>query len=374
MPLQNFLSVFCKLIPVYRDGIAKGIKFASDTMKVQFHGNLSEINITKQPNLTAITAFPTSSPLTKMDFSFCSNLRSVPPELPTTVRDLDHCFTKTKNPVGISKWKVNNVLRFDYMFCESGINQPLPWKPSSALSAIGMFAGAHNFNQEVCFNFPELLRADAMFNSATNMKKPVVICAKHLRDVTRFFTHQSQNEGKIILICGDDLQVQNIHEFLTYTTQEKQFKDRLLVDPTFVPPINPNICKPFLISTKDLEASGVPLEQVASKLWGEKINIFPNCQNVVPALPEPIVETFVNQYGRRKKQTVKLDAAGQINVQRCSGVLVSNAYSAQELSKVHVKPTTEHIKCIEDIQLHIDTVIALKIKFDIKSWNYLYHL
>jgi len=372
MTFDDFLQVFSLLIPIYEDAKSDGIRLATDVLNVQFHGTISEIKITAQTNLYTVISFPTSSPLTKIDFSFCPNLRNVPSELPPTVRNLQDCFVKTKNPIGLSGWKTGKVLKFDNMFSNSGINQLLPWDMSSAISANGMFATANNFNKKVCFYCPNLVSANNMFEGTTNMKEPVVMCAPKLQNFNSFCNYQSANDGKIALIAGPDLRMGNLHRFHSYCTHEQYYKSEMRKDPLFVPTQNPNRCMPCIVSMEDLQASGVALDEVASKLWVEKVNLFPNCQTVMPSIPEPYSVDFINRYGRRKTEVVVLDSQDELYIKRSSGVWVSNAYSEQQCDRVRMRYTLAEMKKLEEATLQLKALIDAKIALDTKSWDYLY--
>ncbi len=372
MTFDDFLQVFAELIPIYEDAKTNGIHLATDVLNVQFHGTISEIKITAQTNLYAVTSFPTSSPLTKIDFSFCSNLRSVPSELPATVRNLQDCFVKTKNPIGLSNWRTENVLKFDNMFNNSGINQPLPWDISSAISTNGMFATANNFNKKVCFNCPNLVTANNMFEGTTNMKESVVMCAPKLQNFNSFCNYQSVNDGKIVLIAGKDLYLGNFQRLLSYSKHEQYFKSKMREDPLFTPPQNPNKWMPCIISMEDFQASGVALHEIASKLWVEEANIFPNCHDVKPSIPDPYIVDFINRYGRRKTELVVLDSQDELYIKRSTGVRVSNVYLEQQCDKVRMRYTLAEMKKLEEANIQLKALIDAKIALDSKSWDYLY--
>jgi hypothetical protein len=107
--------------------------------------------------LTACTSFGNVG-ITSLSYAFsdCTNLKSVPSSLPTTVTDLSGCFqnASTFNDPNIMTWNTTNITLLTNMFKgASSFNQSLyNWDFSKVINITGMFQNATSYDQDMVYD------------------------------------------------------------------------------------------------------------------------------------------------------------------------------------------------------------------------------
>ncbi len=358
MPYENFPQFFHEFNSVYSTALNAGYEMLEHIFQIQFHGNITVINFFDFLHLKSVVSFPTS-PLTKVCFSLCSNLMSVPSELPQTVVDLSECFQRTHTPRGFENWDVSRVRDLSFCFANCLMNRPLYWNPKSALTARDMFHGASHFNKQIVLNFPELRHALYMFYNTTNLKEPVIIRAPNLCDIHKMFSKQTANKGKIFIIAGSSLKVDDLHSFLSYSIGKRECVGSFKADPAAALPQNPNKYTPCILHTKDVV--DVDVDGLEIKLDEAHTSIpFPGAKLVLPQQPGPQFVVKANRFGRKKKEPVTLDTDSHIDIMRSSGVLVSSQYLDQPCNGVLIKQTEEDIENLKKIQDEIQAIVKIE--------------
>lgn len=223
-------------------------------LTISFYGNISCIRISSCHYLIRVVSFPDLALVKGVLFPNCSKLKSVPPDLPRTVKSLRACFQHIQHTVdGCERWKTDAVFDFTYMFMEyKGAKFP-HFSFDSAITIRQMFDGANNIHfpgKELFLHLPKCLDAYKAFYRTTNLNGKIVIHAPVLEIVGEMFGSQAKQNGDIVLVASPKLRIDG--NFDNLYSNNVGLKEAFALKQAGIKPKERQLVRPVIISTEEL--------------------------------------------------------------------------------------------------------------------------
>jgi hypothetical protein len=271
-----------------------------DKLAISFHGNISVVKIRSCYFLTRVVNFPDLALVREVGFPNCSNLESVPPALPRTVKSLCACFREIRHTIhGYERWNTEGVIDFSHMFMENKGAKFPRFAFDSAISICQMFDGANNIHfsePELFLNLPKCIDASKAFYGTTNLGGKIVIHAPALKLIDEMFGSQSKQKGHIVLVASPELSDKDAGCFFS---NNLDLKYAFELKQAGMKPIKRDLVMPLIIS-KELPDMCLP---DIFKTLTEPTFLRQCYKDGVPVPPKPLVSTVErkpNRFGRMK--------------------------------------------------------------------------
>ena len=272
-----------------------------DKLAISFHGNISVIRIRSCHYLINVVTFPDLALVRDVGFPNCSKLKSVPPELPKTVKTLSACFQNIHHTVnGYENWETDHVMDFAYMFMRNKGAKFPRFAFDSAISIRQMFDDANNIHfsePELFLHLPKCLDASKAFYGTTNIGGKIVIHAPALKLIDEMFGSQAKQKGHIVLVASPELSNEDVGCFFSNNVG---LNEAFVSKQAGVKPMKRDLVMPLIISKEELPDMCLP---DIFKTLTEPTFLRQCYKDGVQIHPKPLVSTVErkpNRFGRMK--------------------------------------------------------------------------